>query len=240
MGDAGRRVLTVARGGPQIIPRPAGWRAGAPNPWHGRLTGEQLSISHIESRLADLKTGRIPSLAGPLMRPPVLVTKGQAAVLAPLFKGSQGETRVVLTRRSTRLSTHSGEVAFPGGRVDPEEELHVAALREAHEEIGLAPEHVRIIGQLEPLATRVSRAAITPFVGFVDELPPLTPSPREVDRIFDVSLRELIEPDCYREEIWPIPDEVGGEFSVYVFEVEGDTVWGATGRMLHRLLSLLL
>ena len=230
----------MARGGAQIIPRPAGWRPGVANPWHGRLGRDELSFEHIERRLGDLAAGRIAALTGPIMRPPVLMTHGQAAVLAPLFVGAAGETRVLLTRRSARLSTHSGEVAFPGGRVDLDESLENAALREAHEEIGLPPEAVRLVGQLEPLATRMSRAAITPFVGFIHTLPALTPSPREVDRIFDVSLAELIEPECYSEEIWPLPDDVGGEFTVHVFEVEGDTVWGATGRMLHRLLSILL
>lgn len=234
----------MARGGAQHLPRPAGWRPGNPNPWWGRLTPDQLTPEWIEARLGDLSAGRIAALSGPPMRPPVLVSKGQAAVLAPLFIGPAGDVRLLFTRRSSRLSTHSGEVAFPGGRVDEGETLEQTALREAHEEVGLSPDRVRILGRLEPLSTRISLAAITPFVGLIEELPPLTPSPREVDRIFDVGLAELIEPDCFREELWPLGEdssvEHGDHFSVYVFEVEGDTIWGATGRMVHRLLSLLL
>ena len=217
---------------------------GTPNPWWGRLTPDHLTPERIESRLDDLRDGRIPPLDAPIMRPPVLVTRGEAAVLAALFVGPEGDTRLLFTRRSSRLSTHSGEVSFPGGRVDAGETHHEAALREAHEEIGLAPERVRILGRLEPLSTRISLAAITPFVGVIDELPPLTPSPREVARIFDVGLAELIEPDCYHEELWPLGEEAGpqsgSEFSVHVFDVEGDTIWGATGRMVYRLLTLLL
>ena len=112
-----------------------------------------------------------------------------------------------------------------------------AALREAHEEIGLTHSAVRVIGQLESLSTVASASAITPFVGVVDDVPALVPSADEVDRIFDVSLHELTHPDCYREEIWDYAD---GTFPVWFFEVEGETIWGATGRMLRRLLDLLL
>ena len=155
----------------------------------------------------------------------------------PVFVGPEGEVRVLLTRRSSRLNNHRGEVAFPGGRVDAGETMLEAALREAHEEVGLPPAAVRVIGQLEPLSTIASQSSITPIVGVIESLPPLTPSVAEVDRIFDVSLTELIHPDCYREEIWDYPD---GTFPVWFFEVEDDTIWGATARMLRRLLDLLL
>jgi 8-oxo-dGTP pyrophosphatase MutT (NUDIX family) len=135
------------------------------------------------------------------------------------------------------MNSHSGEVAFPGGRVDPGESLVEAALREAREEVALPSETVRIIGQLEPITTVISDSAITPFVAISDRpLPSLTPNEAEVARIFDVSLLELTRPDCYRSEIWDYPD---GTFPVFFFEVEGDTIWGATGRMLHRLLTVL-
>ena len=110
-------------------------------------------------------------------------------------------------------------------------------MREAHEEIGLAPIHVEIIGTLEPLTTVVSASKITPFVGIVGSMPPLVANDSEVARIFDVSLRELIDRDCYHEEIWEFAD---GTFPVWFFEVDGDTIWGATARMLRRLLDLLL
>ena len=139
------------------------------------------------------------------------------------------------------MNSHSGEVAFPGGRLDPGETPVEAALREAEEEVSLPRGAVRILGSLEPLTTVVSSSRITPFVGVIEEMASLRdrlrPSAREVDRIFDVSLEELIHPDCYREEIWDFPD---GTFPVWFFEVEDDTIWGATGRMLRRLLDLTL
>ena len=175
------------------------------------------------------------------MRPPFVAATKDAAVLVPLFLGPANDLRVLLTRRSGRMNSHSGEVAFPGGRLDPGERPVEAALREAEEEVSLPRTAVRILGSLEPLTTVVSSSRITPFVGVIDEMASLRdrlqPSAREVDRIFDVSLEELIHPDCYREEIWDFPD---GTFPVWFFEVEDDTIWGATGRMLRRLLDLTL
>ena len=175
------------------------------------------------------------------MRPPFVAATKDAAVLVPLFVGDAGDLRVLLTRRSGRMNSHSGEVAFPGGRLDVGETPVDAALREAEEEVALPRTSVRIIGTLEPLSTVSSSSRITPFVGVIDDMVSirgaLEPNPREVDRIFDVSLEELIHPECYREEIWDFPD---GTFPVWFFEVEDDTIWGATGRMLRRLLDLTL
>ena len=155
-----------------------------------------------------------------------------------MFTGDDGELRLVFTRRSQRLRSHTGEVAFPGGRRDPGETLVETALREAHEEIKLPPSAVRIIGQLDALSTVRNPSAITPFVGVIDgPLPELIPSPAEVERVFDVALIDLIDPDCYHEEQWPFPD---GTYPVHFFDVPGDTIWGATARMLHQLLTRLL
>jgi 8-oxo-dGTP pyrophosphatase MutT (NUDIX family) len=242
----------VTRGGKQHIPRPVGWSPGAPNPWSGRVDDRSFALPEIERRLgrhgdalklAASQGQGIDDVEFPVtpMRPPFLTATKDAAVLAPLFVDEFGETRVLLTRRDGGLRNHRGEVAFPGGRLDDGETPVQAALREAHEEVNLAPSAVRIIGQLEPLTTVVSASRITPFVGVVDAmqmlLPTLQPNPGEVDRIFSVTLRELTDPDCYREEIWNFPD---GTFPVWFFEVEDDTIWGATGRMLRRLLDLTL
>jgi 8-oxo-dGTP pyrophosphatase MutT (NUDIX family) len=163
-----------------------------------------------------------------------------ASVLAVVAPGVDDphDARVLLTRRAGRLNTHSGEVAFPGGRVDPEEHPEEAALREAEEEVALPRELVRIVGTLEPITTVVSDAAITTYVAMADaplEFAALRPNPGEVDRIFDVSLRELILPECYRSEIWMLPEVT---YPVFFFDVEDDTIWGATGRLLHRLLTI--
>jgi 8-oxo-dGTP pyrophosphatase MutT (NUDIX family) len=233
----------VPRGGAQRIPRPATWQPGPPNPWHGRITPEHLTPSSIEHAFAmhRLNPTHLPG-PEPLRREPHSASRS-AAVLAVLFPGADAKSnvasdmRVLLTRRASRMNSHSGEVAFPGGRVDDGETLIDAALREALEEVALPSSAVRIIGELEPITTVISDSAITPFVAISDSpLPPLAANEAEVARIFDVSLLELTSPDCYRSEIWDYPE---GTFPVFFFEVDGDTIWGATGRMLHRLLTVI-
>ncbi len=229
----------MARGGAQIIPRPEGWLPGALNPWleqrEERWRYDPEWVATVLSRLTDLSVQfEIPTTP---VRPPFVNVTKASGVLAPLFVRN-GELRMLLTRRDGRLRNHRGEVAFPGGRLNDGETPLEAALREAHEEVALPPERVRVLGQLEPLTTVISASAITPIVGFVDgELPPLFANPGEVDRIFDVSLYELTDPACFREEVWNFPD---GTFPVWFFEVEDDTIWGATGRMIRRLLDLML
>jgi 8-oxo-dGTP pyrophosphatase MutT (NUDIX family) len=201
-----------------------------------------VTLERLEAVLGKPWPVREVALLTDHLRPPVLTTSRESAVLIPMFHGLGGELRVVLTRRSAQLRSHRHEVAFPGGRRDDGESLLATALREAWEEIALAPASVRVLGELEPLSTVKNPSAITPIVGFVEDLrvetfDELRPSPSEVERIFHVGLLDLIHPDCYREERWPFPD---GSFSVHFFEVPGDTVWGATGRMVHRLLDLLM
>jgi 8-oxo-dGTP pyrophosphatase MutT (NUDIX family) len=230
----------MARGGNQVIPRRDSWRPGAANPWLDHRDDmwryDPARIEDVLSRLTDFEM--VHEMPTTPVRPPFVDAVRQSGVLLPLFVGPDGDTRMVLTRRDGSMRNHRGEVAFPGGRVDLGETPVEAALREAHEEVALHPDRVRVIGQLEPLTTVVSAAAITPVVGFIEgPLPLLTPNPREVDRIFDVSLRELTDVECYREEIWDFDD---GVFPVWFFEVDGDTIWGATGRMIRRLLDLVL
>lgn len=162
-----------------------------------------------------------------------------AAVLIPLFPDPEpdGEVHVVLTRRSTRLRSHTGQVSFPGGRIDEGETPLAAALREAAEEVGLDPATVEILGQLSPLSTISSGAFITPFVGLIQRRPNLHPNPAEVELAFDVPLSRLAEPDVYDAELWHGPD--GLVRPMHFFALGEDMVWGATARILHQLLQLL-
>lgn len=155
-------------------------------------------------------------------------------MLVPLFEES-GAARVVLTRRAASLASHRGEVAFPGGLIGPNESEVDAALREAEEEVGLDPAAVSVVGRLARVATPTTGFLLTPFVGALAERPVLQARPDEVEQVFDVSLERLLDPGIYREERWdhPIPDR-----PVYFFELEQDTVWGVTARILHHLLCL--
>jgi 8-oxo-dGTP pyrophosphatase MutT (NUDIX family) len=130
-----------------------------------------------------------------------------AGVLAALFE-EDGEARLVLTRRSTGLRTHQGQVSFPGGRLEEGEDAVAAALREAFEEVDLDPCLVTTVGWLHPVLTMVSSSFILPVLGTMDGRPHLVANPSEVERIFDVSLAELADPAVFHEERWRIPGRV--------------------------------
>jgi 8-oxo-dGTP pyrophosphatase MutT (NUDIX family) len=210
------------------IPRPADFRAGDPPPW---------AALDASDRVVDLAKARA-SLADRAPRPALTEAPDDrpSAVLVPLFE-EEGDLRVVLTLRNANLRSHAGQVSFPGGRMDPGEDPITTALREAHEETALDPKRVEIIGELDHLRTVVSNSFIVPIVGVLDARPVLTPNPAEVDRIFDVSIAELMADGVYREERWGIPNV---ERVISFFEVEGETVWGATGTMLKNFLMLSL
>jgi 8-oxo-dGTP pyrophosphatase MutT (NUDIX family) len=170
-------------------------------------------------------------------RPPERTASGQggrpAAVLLALFE-EDGEARIVLTRRTTTLPSHQGEVAFPGGKVQDGEAPEHAALREAYEEVALDPSTVEVVGELDHLATVSGLFELMPFVGFLAGRPALRANDDEVAAIFDVSLADLMGEHIFREELWDVGQ---GEWPVYFFELGHDIVWGATARVLYQLLA---
>ena len=163
-------------------------------------------------------------------------TLRSSAVLVALVDGEQG-AEVLLTRRSETLSRHRGEISFAGGRVDDGESFEAAALREAYEEVALSPSSVQLHGRLEAISTMASRSFIVPIVGTLDSHPVLTPAAEEVDRIMWVPLAELTRADTFREELW---DFDGGRRPIFFFELDDETIWGATARILHQLLRVAL
>lgn len=218
------------RPGPQKIPRPPVARPGGPAPWPQLAPGVPRPPLTLDDVRAAVERHRpLPELF------PSDPDQGTSGVLAALFE-EDGEARIILTRRGEWMRSHSHQVAFPGGRVEPGETPLHAALREAHEEVDLDPSSVEIVGALSVMSTISSPdGGIHPFVGVLRQRPVLTPNPDEVERVFDVAVAELMEEGCYREEIWGV---AGSERAIYFFELDGETIWGATARMLHELLSL--
>jgi 8-oxo-dGTP pyrophosphatase MutT (NUDIX family) len=164
-------------------------------------------------------------------RPELAAGDRLAAVLALI--ALEPEPNVVFTRRSSELSRHAGEIAFPGGLAEPGEELRDTALREAHEEIGLDPGAPRLLGALPPVHTHVSSILVIPFVGVVHALPALAPRDGEIDEVLVFPLERLLAVE--REVEWVLGSTV---WRGWVCEVDGSTIWGATGRMLHDLLEI--
>ncbi len=160
-------------------------------------------------------------------------------MLVPVF-GEGGEARVILTRRPDTMPDHQGQVAFPGGKVDPaiDASPRDTALREALEEIGLGADRVEVIAALPPFYTVATNFVIDPFVGVVaGGRPELAPDPREVEHVFDVAISELLADGAFRIETWDVPGR--GEVPIQVYEVAGHFVWGATARILTRFLTTL-
>jgi 8-oxo-dGTP pyrophosphatase MutT (NUDIX family) len=216
------------RGGQQRIPRPPSYRPGRPAPWgHLQPVARRLGLEDVRARLALLPpaNGAVPFVAG----------SRAAAVLVPLFE-EDGEARVILTKRPETMPSHQGEIAFPGGKHDPEldPDLRATALRETYEEIGVDPADVEVVARLDGLATVASRFVITPFVGFLSGRPLLSPDPREVVEVLEVPLSELMADGVYREERW---DTWKSDLDVQFYELTGETVWGATARILTNFLA---
>lgn len=163
-------------------------------------------------------------------------TSRRAAVLVPLL-GSQENPELLYCERTHDVLEHKGEICFPGGSLEPNDEGPVdAALREAMEELALEPAQVQIVGMLDDVETHVSNYTITPVVGFILGHPPLRPDPLEVARIITVPLARLFEPGV---EATHAHEHEGKSRLIYSYAFDGNRVWGATGRITHALLAAL-
>ncbi|HYQ81054.1 MAG TPA: CoA pyrophosphatase [Anaeromyxobacteraceae bacterium] len=158
-----------------------------------------------------------------------------AAVLVPLFDKA-GATHVLMTRRRADLRRHAGQISFPGGRVDPDDESTLAAaLREAEEEVGLDRREVEVLGELSEQLVVVTGFRLTPWVGRVPYPYPFVPHPGEVDEIMEVPLDLLVRPGAHRTET---REAFGMLHEVHFFSLGRDTIWGATARVLSELLAV--
>jgi len=154
-----------------------------------------------------------------------------AAVLAPIVL--EPEPALIFTVRAAALSRHAGEISFPGGLQDPGERLAETALRELHEEIGLDPSTLRVLGALPAVHTFVSRILVVPFVGTLDRARGFTVNQGEIDEVLVFGLDRLALAE--RRVTYERPD--GSVWRGFAYELDGHTVWGATGWMLHTLLE---
>lgn len=157
----------------------------------------------------------------------------EAAVLMAFRPQEDGSLKLVFTKRRDDLPSHAGQISFPGGASDPTDADHVeTALRESHEELGIPPESVEVIGALEPMSTFVSDFAVYPIAGIVAADIELVPSPGEVDTVFEVGLSELVAVREKREL-----RRAGMTFTTEAFETEGGLIWGVTGYILGQLID---
>lgn len=195
----------------------SGTPSGGGTPWIGPDGGRIRGDHDLEPELRP---------AGPLRA---------AAVLVPLVEHDDGPT-VILTQRTNHLAAHAGQISFPGGALEAADaDEQAAALREAHEEISLAPDRVEVVGRLDTYITRTG-FRIVPFVGVI--MPPveLRPNPYEVAEVFEVPLAFFLEADSLRRESRMF---LGRQRWFYVFPYGKRYIWGATAGMLHNLREVL-
>ncbi len=160
-----------------------------------------------------------------------------AAALLLIYQHA-GTWHVPLTVRGSSLRHHTGQVSLPGGRLDHGETVEEAALREAHEEIGVIPADVEVLGRLTPIAVYVSDHLLHPVVGFSEGRPTFTLAEHEVQRLIEVPIAILREPErvSWEERTRILPPQ--GVMNAPYFDVLDERVWGATAMVLAEFVAL--
>jgi 8-oxo-dGTP pyrophosphatase MutT (NUDIX family) len=187
-----------------------------------------LDLRGLRARIDRALAARSRVVAEPGERIPA------AVLLLLVYHGD--EPTLVFTKKTETVPHHKGQFSFPGGVVETVDASRVeTALREAHEEIGLDPAAVEVLGILDDVPTATSRFVITPVVGLCATPPALCADGREIERVLEIPLRVLLDPGIYHEERWERNGEVR---PVAFFTCGDDVIWGATARILRDFLDL--
>ena len=189
------------------------------------MMATHADLTSLRTRLQGVQ----PSGPGPARR---------AAAVLVLLVDRPGGWYLLMTRRTLQLSSHAGEISFAGGKVEPGETTLQAALREVHEELGIEPHDIDILGALPPAETRTSRYTIAPWVGVVSDagLAGVRPSPAEVAALTEIPLSRLLDPGVRREQRFIR----GRQLAVSpAYDLGPDTIWGASARIVAELLALM-
>ena len=206
-------------------------------------------MNTIISQLRTALAGPLPGLEAQLrMAPqprvgwdPLKFPQDARAAAALLLVYPHNDTaNLTLTVRGAELRNHTGQVSFPGGRVDDGESIEQAALREANEEVGVDPREVEILGRLTPLHIPVSRYLLHPIVGFASMRPAFQRAEWEVARIIETPVSTLRDPATIKREMRTrVVNGQPIEVDVPFFDIDGEKVWGATAMVLAEFCALL-
>ena len=162
-------------------------------------------------------------------------TAHPSSVLIPLYPDQKGDIHVLLTLRTGHIR-HAGQISFPGGRSEVNEEPVDTALRETHEEIGINPQTIRIACSITSIYLYRSNSQITPFVGFLNQKPELIINPNEVKEAFSVPLSHLMDDSNLVRETWELDKR---KVDVPFWNIHPTTpLWGATAMIMSELIAL--
>lgn len=157
-----------------------------------------------------------------------------SAVLVPIYN-KEGQCHILFTHRTEKVKEHKGQISFPGGARQGGESLLETALRESHEEIGLSPADVEVLGELDDTVTIFSNFIVTPFVGIIPWPHNLKTDGWETDEIIEVPITALLDKKS-REKKNEVVE--GRAVTSYFYNHKGRVIWGATARILHQFLEL--
>lgn len=166
------------------------------------------------------------------------LSKAKKGAVLILLYPFEDKINTVLTLRPSYEGVHSGQVSFPGGKLDPaDESLAAAALREAEEEVGLNRNEIKLIGNLSNLYIPPSNFLVSPFVGTMDKKPVLTKNEREVEKIIEVPITYFLDETIKGRKLITPYENISFEAPFY--DVEGNTIWGATAMMLSEMMEVI-
>ena len=158
-----------------------------------------------------------------------------AAVLVPIFI-KDGDYHILFTKRTELVRQHRGEISFPGGHFEAGDgSLLQTALRETSEEVGIAQNEIKVLGTLDDVFTHVSGIVISPYIGLIPYPHNLRLEAHEIAEVIEPPVPALLAGGCFREEV---VQYMGEYHTVYYYDYQGKTIWGATARILHQFLDI--
>lgn len=193
-----------------------------------KLEGRKAEMNYFEVIASKIKS----------YRPTYLPDDGsqRGAVLIPIYQKND-DYYIIFTKRTEELSTHKGQISFPGGKIEEQDKTLVdCAIRETEEEIGIPPEKIAVLGELDQIKTTGSNILLSAYVSLVDYPFKIKINEKEVESIITVPLREIIDENKWKKEMI---ENNGQKCSYWIYPVNEEIIWGATAFLVRQLISII-
>jgi 8-oxo-dGTP pyrophosphatase MutT (NUDIX family) len=195
-------------------------------------------LRKLEGRKAEMNNFEVIANKIKSYRPTYLPDDGsqRGAVLIPIYQKND-DYYIIFTKRTEELSTHKGQISFPGGKIEEQDKTLVAcAIRETEEEIGIPPEKIAVLGELDQIKTTGSNILLSAYVSLVDYPFKIKINEKEVESIITVPLREIIDENKWKKEMI---ENNGQKCSYWIYPVNEEIIWGATAFLVRQLISII-